>query len=57
MEEEEEGDEEEKEGEGVDGVDDGEEEVIAHAPMLDLGGLIKPGTIVRMTNCLNNRRR
>ena len=23
--------------------------VIAHAPMLDLGGLIKPGTIVRMT--------
>jgi len=30
-------------------VDDGEEEVIAHAPMLDLGGLIKPGTIVRMT--------
>merc|ERR1719397_1727102 len=24
-------------------------EVIAHAPMLDLGGLIKPGTIVRMT--------
>ena len=30
-------------------LDDGEEEVIAHAPMLDLGGLIKPGTIVRMT--------
>jgi len=24
-------------------------EVIAHAPMLDLGGLIKPGSIVRMT--------
>ena len=23
--------------------------VITHAPMLDLGGLIKPGTIVRMT--------
>ena len=24
-------------------------QVIAHAPMLDLGGLIKPGSIVRMT--------
>ena len=30
-------------------LDDGGDEVIAHAPMLDLGGLIKPGTIVRMT--------
>jgi len=29
-------------------LDDGGEEVIAHAPMLDLGGLIKPGTVVRM---------
>ena len=30
-------------------LDEGAEEVMAHAPMLDLGGLIKPGTIVRMT--------
>ena len=30
-------------------LDDGAEEVIAHAPMLDLGGLIRPGTVVRMT--------
>ena len=29
-------------------LDDGGNEVIAHAPMLDLGGLIKPGTVVRM---------
>ena len=28
---------------------EGSDEVIAHAPMLDLGGLIKPGTVVRMT--------
>ena len=28
---------------------EGSTEVIAHAPMLDLGGLIKPGTVVRMT--------
>ena len=30
-------------------LDNGAEEVIAHAPMLDLGGLIKTGTVVRMT--------
>ena len=30
-------------------LDEGAKEVIAHAPMLDLGGLIKPGTTVRMT--------
>ena len=24
-------------------------EIIAHAPMLDLGGLLKPGSVVRMT--------
>ena len=30
-------------------LDDEGEEVIAHAPMLDLGGLIKPGTVVRLT--------
>jgi len=30
-------------------LDEGSTEVIAHAPMLDLGGLIKPGTAVRMT--------
>merc|ERR1711994_667583 len=29
-------------------LDDGGNEVIAHAPMLDLGGLIRPGTVVRM---------
>ena len=29
-------------------LDNGGNEVIAHAPMLDLGGLIKPGTVVRM---------
>jgi len=29
-------------------LDDGGDEIIAHAPMLDLGGLIKPGTVVRM---------
>lgn len=30
-------------------LDHGGAEVIAHAPMLDLGGLLKPGTVVRMT--------
>jgi len=30
-------------------LDIGGAEIIAHAPMLDLGGLIKPGTVVRMT--------
>ena len=30
-------------------LDKGGAEIIAHAPMLDLGGLIKPGTVVRMT--------
>ena len=29
-------------------LDNGGAEIIAHAPFLDLGGLMKPGTVVRM---------